>query len=131
MVCKILVTGGAGYLGSTLCKILLEKGYAVTVLDNFYYGQNSLLDCCSYETFDVVRGDCRDEALLGKLLKNQDVVIPLAAMVGAPLCDRDKTAAVTIPLNKSWTPDRAETGWLAGVGTAETSGRMTARGSGN
>lgn len=98
MVCKILVTGGAGYLGSTLCKILLDKGHSVTVLDNFYYGQNSLLDCCAHETFDVVRGDCRDEALLKKLLKSQEVVIPLAAMVGAPLCDRDKTAAVTINL---------------------------------
>lgn len=93
---RILVTGGAGYLGSTLCKILLDKGHAVTVLDNFYYKQNSLLDCCAYETFDVIRGDCRDESLLKTLLKNQDAIIPLAAMVGAPLCDRDKTAAVTI-----------------------------------
>lgn len=96
MVFKILVTGGAGYLGSVLCKALLDKGYSVTVLDNFYYGQNSLLDCCSYETFEVVRGDCRDESLLKNLLKDKDGVIPLAAMVGAPLCDRDKTAAVTV-----------------------------------
>lgn len=95
---RVLVTGGAGYLGSTLCKVLLDQGYSVTVLDNFYYGQNSLLDCCSYETFDVVRGDCRDESLLKKLLKNQDTIIPLAAMVGAPLCDRDRTAAVTVNL---------------------------------
>lgn len=93
---RILVTGGAGYLGSTLCKVLLDNGFDVTVLDNFHYGQNSLLDCCSYKTFAVVRGDCRDESLLKQLLKDQDVIIPLAAMVGAPLCDLDKTAAVTI-----------------------------------
>lgn len=93
---RILVTGGAGYLGSTLCKVLLERGYSVTVLDNFYYGQNSLMDCCPYESFDVVRGDCRDESLIKRLLKDKDVVIPLAALVGAPLCDRDKTGATTV-----------------------------------
>lgn len=93
---RVLVTGGAGYIGSTLCKKLLDKGYAVTVLDNFLYGQNSLLDCCSYEPFDVVRGDCRDEGLLKRLLKDKDIVIPLAAMVGAPLCNQDKTAAVSV-----------------------------------
>lgn len=93
---RVLITGGAGYLGSTLCKVLLDKGYHVTVLDNFFYRQNSLLDCCSYDTFEVVQGDCRDEGLVQKLVKDKDIVIPLAAMVGAPLCDRDKTAAMTI-----------------------------------
>jgi nucleoside-diphosphate-sugar epimerase len=93
---RILVTGGAGYLGSTLCKILLDKGFHVTVLDNFLFGQNSLMDCCAYDRFEVVRGDCRDESILGPLLKDKDVVIPLAALVGAPLCDRDKVAAVTV-----------------------------------
>ena len=93
---RVLVTGGAGYLGSTLCKVLLDKGYAVTVLDNFYYGQNSLLDCCSYQNFDVVEGDCRDEVIIKKLTADKDIIIPLAAMVGAPLCNQDKTAAVTI-----------------------------------
>ena len=93
---RVLVTGGAGYLGSTLCKAFLDKGYHITVLDNFFYKQNSLLDCCSYSTFDVIRGDCRDEALLKGLLTDKDIIIPLAAMVGAPLCDRDRIAAVTI-----------------------------------
>lgn len=95
---RVLVTGGAGYIGSVLCKILLDKGYAVTVLDNFHYGQNSLLDCCPEDRFEIVRGDCRDESILKNLLKDKDILIPLAAMVGAPLCDRDKTAAVTINL---------------------------------
>jgi len=87
---KVLITGGAGYIGSVLTSELLTKGYAVTVLDNFMYRQSSLADCCQYPTFDVVRGDCRDRDLMQKLLADVDIVIPLAALVGAPLCDRDK-----------------------------------------
>lgn len=93
---SILVTGGAGYIGSVLVPELLKSGYKVTVLDNFMYGQNSLLGCCADKEFDVVRGDVRDEAVLKPLLKNADYIIPLAALVGAPLCNRDKTGAVTI-----------------------------------
>lgn len=95
---RILVTGGAGYLGSVLCKTLLDKGFEITVLDSFLYGQDSLLDCCPYENFEIVRGDCRDENLVKGLLKDKDVIISLAAIVGAPLCDQDKTAAVTVNL---------------------------------
>lgn len=95
---RVLVTGGAGYLGSVLCKVLLDKGYHITVLDNFLYGQNSLLDSCGYDSFEVVRGDCRDESLVAKLIKNKDVIIPLAALVGAPRCDQDKTAAISTNL---------------------------------
>nr|WP_319395114.1 NAD(P)-dependent oxidoreductase [uncultured Desulfobacter sp.] len=87
---KVLVTGGAGYLGSTLVPFLLSNGYAVTVLDNFMFQQNSLLECCSDENFSVVRGDARDKTLLKRVLKNQDYIIPLAALVGAPLCNRDQ-----------------------------------------
>ena len=87
---KVLITGGAGYIGSVLTAELLTKGYAVTVLDNFMYRQSSLADCCQYSTFEVVRGDCRDRDLMQKLLADVDIVIPLAALVGAPLCDRDK-----------------------------------------
>ena len=60
---KILITGGAGYIGSVLTPTLLGLGHEVTVVDNFYFRQNSLTDCCHYEKFQVVRGDCRDEAL--------------------------------------------------------------------
>lgn len=95
---KILVTGGAGYLGSVLCKVLLDQGCRVTALDNFYYGQNSLLDCCADENFEVVRGDCRDEALMRRLLADKDAIIPLAALVGAPVCKEDSAAAVTTNL---------------------------------
>lgn len=92
---NILVTGGAGYLGSVLVRQLLKSGHKVTVLDNFMFAPNSLLDCCHYDSFDVVRGDARDRGLLEKLVKNKDVIIPLAALVGAPLCARDKIGAET------------------------------------
>jgi len=93
---KILVTGGAGYIGSILVPELLRVGYKVIVLDNFMYKQNSLLECVSNKNFEVVRGDVRDESVIKPLLKNADYIIPLAALVGAPLCNRDKIGAVTI-----------------------------------
>lgn len=93
---KILVTGGAGYLGSVLTRELLEVRHEVTVLDAFSFKQNSLLDCCAYDSFRVVRGDCRDRSVMKKLLEENDVIIPLAARVGAPLCDMDQTAAKTV-----------------------------------
>ena len=93
---KILVTGGAGYLGSVLVPQLLAAGHSVTVLDSFMFRQNSLAECCASEAFDVVRGDCRDERLLGNLLKSHDTAIPLAALVGAPLCERDRLGAISI-----------------------------------
>ncbi|MBI4823522.1 MAG: NAD(P)-dependent oxidoreductase [Nitrospirae bacterium] len=92
---NILVTGGAGYLGSTLVPELLRVGHRVTVLDNFMFAQNSLFECCSNENFNVVRGDARQEDILSPLLKDVDYIIPLAALVGAPLCGRDKTGTVT------------------------------------
>ena len=98
MVKKILVTGGAGYLGSILVPELLKREYQVTVLDLFIYGQSSLLDCCYDKELTVIYGDCRDEEMLKKVLKGQDVIIPLAAIVGFPACDRDKTAAVSTNL---------------------------------
>lgn len=91
----VLVTGGAGYLGSILVPELLKSGHSVTVLDTFMFQQNSLLECCAYENFDVVRGDARDEDILKTLLQKADYVIPLAALVGAPLCSRDKIGTIT------------------------------------
>jgi len=93
---KILVTGGAGYLGSVLIPELLKLGHYVTVLDNFMYGQNSLLENCIYDNFDIVNGDVREENILKPLLKKADYIIPLAALVGAPVCNKDKFAAETI-----------------------------------
>jgi len=93
---NILVTGGAGYIGSVLVFELLKLGHNVVVLDNFMYGQDSLLDCCIFHNFRVIRGDARDERLLGNLLKDADLIIPLAALVGAPKCDRDKIGTITV-----------------------------------
>ena len=92
----ILITGGAGYLGSIMVPALLDAGYRVTVLDNFMFKQNPLAHVCANPDFDVVRGDARDEALIKGILKDVDVVIPLAALVGAPLCNMDPLGTETI-----------------------------------
>ena len=93
---NILITGGAGYIGSVLTPTLLALGHEVTVLDNFYFGQNSLMDACHYDKFQVVRGDTRDEALVKPLLAKADLIIPLAALVGVPLCNQDQVGTQTI-----------------------------------
>jgi nucleoside-diphosphate-sugar epimerase len=85
---RILVTGGAGYIGSVLVPSLLEEGYAVTVLDNFLYRQTPLLDCCHHKRLTIVRGDARDGDILKRLFKTADIILPLACLTGAPLCDR-------------------------------------------
>lgn len=95
---KILVTGGAGYLGSVLVPLLLSKGYEVTVLDNFYFNQSTLLDSCLNPNFEVVRGDTRNEQLMAELVEDKEYIIPLAAMVGFPLCKADEVAAETTNL---------------------------------
>lgn len=93
---NILVTGGAGYLGSTLVPQLLQAGHKVTVLDNFMFKQTSLNHVCHNPNFSVVRGDIRVEETIAPLLKKADIVIPLAALVGAPLCNADPVGASTI-----------------------------------
>jgi len=85
---KVLVTGGAGYIGSILVPRLLEAGHEVAVLDNFMYGQTSLLDCCHDEKLTIVRGDARDRKLVEKHMKDAQYLIPLACLTGAPLCDK-------------------------------------------
>ena len=93
---SILVTGGAGYLGSTLAPALLAEGHRVTVLDNFLFNQAPLNQLCADPNFDVRRGDARDPEVLRPLLKECDVIIPLAALVGAPMCNHDKIGAETV-----------------------------------
>ena len=98
MSTRVLVTGGAGYLGSILCKHLLDAGYLVTVIDNLTYGQHSLFHLCANPHFEFVFGDVRDEALMRPLVKDADVLIPLASIVGAPACDRDPWLAQSVNL---------------------------------
>jgi nucleoside-diphosphate-sugar epimerase len=93
---NILVTGGCGYLGSTLVPYLLDAGHKVTVVDNLMFNQTSLNQVCHYPNFDFVKADVRLEIEMKPLFAKADVVIPLAAFVGAPLCDRDPIGAHTV-----------------------------------
>lgn len=95
MTLSVLVTGGAGYLGSMLVPALLAEGYRVHVLDDFMYGQNSLAECCANPNFSVTNGDVRQEDIVRPLVAKADVVIPLAALVGAPICARDPIGATS------------------------------------
>ena len=95
---RILVTGGAGYLGSVLVPTLLADGHNVTVIDNFLYGQASLLDCCHHPGLTIIRGDARDRAVLEAAVKQADAIIPLACLTGAPACDRNPAEARRINL---------------------------------
>ncbi len=93
---KVLVTGGAGYIGSVLVPQLLDAGHHVTVVDNFLYKQPSLAGSISHKNLDLVVGDVRDKSTMTKLLKKTDVVIPLGAVVGAPACNKDPELASSI-----------------------------------
>jgi nucleoside-diphosphate-sugar epimerase len=96
---KILVTCGAGYIGSVLVGYLLKQDYSVTVVDNLLYGQRSLLQYCMHPKFDFVRGDVRDETLMHRLVKTHDAIIALAAIVSPKACERDPIAAQTVNLD--------------------------------
>ncbi len=93
---KILITGGAGYIGSILAPELLNLGYKITVVDNFMFKQSSLNHLCAFKNFEIINGDIRDKTLMKTLYKDKDVIIPLAAIVGAPLCNKDPFSAQSI-----------------------------------
>jgi len=93
---KVLVTGGAGYLGSVIVGRLLERGYRVVVLDNLLHGQQSLFQHCANPRFEFVFGDVRDERLMRDLVRDAEAVLPLAALVGAKACDRDPVMARSV-----------------------------------
>jgi len=96
MTKNVLITGGSGYLGSVLIGYLLEKGYKVTCLDNLSYGQETLLNYSNNPNFSFEYGDVRDIGLLKKILPKFDIIIPLAAIVGAPACDSNPINANSI-----------------------------------
>lgn len=93
---NVLVTGSAGYLGSIICEHLLAAGHSVTGVDCMLYGQSTLFHLCHHPRFEFHRGDVRDERLMGRLIPQADVLIPLAAIVGAPACDRDPLLANSV-----------------------------------
>ncbi len=93
---NILMTGGGGYLGSIMAPELLNAGHHVTIVDNFMYDQSSLGHICAHPKLDLIRGDVRSERTMLPLLKKADTIIPLAALVGAPICNRDPVGAQSI-----------------------------------
>ncbi len=99
MIQRILLTGGAGYIGSILLPELLNLGHKVTVIDNFMYKQTSLAGIARHKNLELVFGDVRNETLMKSLTTKADVVIPLAAIVGAPACDLDPIVAKSINLD--------------------------------
>ena len=97
---RVLVTGGLGYIGSILCEQLLAAGHRVTALDNLSFGtgQQGVYHLCADPAFDFVQGDVRDESVMRSALRSADVVVHLAAIVGAPACDRDPLLATSVNL---------------------------------
>ncbi len=95
---KILITGGAGYIGSMLCTKLINFGYQVTVVDLLKYNKSSLNHLYFYKNFKLIVGDIRNKKLMKKLIKKNDFIIPLAGLVGAPLCDKYRKDAISTNL---------------------------------
>ena len=96
MAIKVLVTGGAGYIGSILIPRLLDSGYEVTVVDNFMYKQTSLVENILRKNFKLIIDDVRNLQSMKKIYSKHDVIVPLAAIVGAPACDKDPTLASSV-----------------------------------
>jgi nucleoside-diphosphate-sugar epimerase len=96
----VLVTGGLGYIGSIACEHFLAAGYRVTALDNVMYGtpEQGLYHLCANERFDFIRGDVRDETVMRAAVANADIIVHLAAIVGAPACQKDPQQASSVNL---------------------------------
>jgi len=99
MTKKILITGGAGYIGSMLTSKLVNLGYDVTVIDLLKYTGNSLNHLYLFKNFKLIVGDVRNKTLIKNEIKKNEFIIPLAALVGAPLCEKNKKEAISVNLN--------------------------------
>ena len=96
---KVLVTGGAGYIGSKLVTKLLELNYKVTVIDSLKFSSKSLNHLFNNNNLIFIKGDVRNKKLMKKLVKNNEFIVPLAALVGAPLCEKNKKEAINVNLD--------------------------------
>jgi len=95
---KILITGGAGYIGSKLATKLLNLNFKVTILDLLKFSGKSINHLYNYNNFTFIKGDVRDKRLIKKLIKSNEFIVPLAALVGAPLCEKKKKEAIDVNL---------------------------------
>jgi nucleoside-diphosphate-sugar epimerase len=95
MTRHVLITGGAGYIGSILTEHLLRQGDKVTAVDTLMYGDHCLFQFCENPNYEFIRGDARDERIIRDLVPQADVIVPLAAIVGAPACALDPELAKT------------------------------------
>jgi len=100
---KILVTGGAGFVGSVFVPLLLRKGYKVRVYDNLLYGVEGLLGCFLDSNFEFFKGDVRDKSELAKAIKGCDAVVHLAALVGYPICKKNEDDAMAVNITGTQT----------------------------
>lgn len=98
---KVLVTGGAGYIGSVLTRQLLEQGYHVRVLDSLMYGGEPIIDMLNYPNFEFIKGDVRNRADVEKAVEGIDCVAHLAAIVGDPACAQQPELAQSTNLEGS------------------------------
>ena len=85
---KILITGGGGYIGSVLIETLLKKNFSVTIIDKFIFNQKKIIKDLYKNKIEIIEGDVRDGRLIKNTVKDFDIIIPLAAIVGAPLCKK-------------------------------------------
>ena len=99
---RVLVTGGAGYLGSTLIPILLQRGYDVIVYDKFMWGAGPLLAHAGNPHLEIVQGDILDKELLAEHMSACDSIVHLAAIVGYPACEKNKSEAIQVCRSRRW-----------------------------